>query len=101
MAEQLARIVNVAGMPKVTFQTIPLSVGAHPGFDSNFVIIELGTPMVNDVVYVEGPVGNIYLESGSELERYRRIFSRLQAMALSPGDSISLVARIADSYKGG
>jgi transcriptional regulator with XRE-family HTH domain len=101
MAEQLARIVNVAGMPKVTFQIIPLSVGAHPGFDSNFVIIELGTPMVNDVVYVEGPVGNIYLESGSELERYRRIFSRLQAMALSPRDSISLVARIADSYKGG
>lgn len=101
MAEQLARIIEVASMRKVTFQIIPLSVGAHPGFDSNFVILELGKQMVNDVVYVEGPVGNIYLEGGADLERYKRIFSRLQTMALSAEDSLAMAARIAASHEEG
>jgi transcriptional regulator with XRE-family HTH domain len=99
MAAQLARIIKVAGMPNVTFQIIPLSVGAHPGFDSNFVILEFGKPMVNDVVYVEGPVGNIYLESSADLERYRRMFSRLQTMAKSPEGSLALAAEIAAAYE--
>jgi transcriptional regulator with XRE-family HTH domain len=99
MAAQLARIIEVAGMPKVAFQIIPLSVGAHPGLDSNFVILEFGRPMVNDVIYVEGPVGNIYLESGNDLERYKGIFSRLQTMAKSPEGSIALAAKIAATYE--
>jgi transcriptional regulator with XRE-family HTH domain len=99
MAVQLARIIEVASMPKVTFQIIPLSVGAHPGLDSNFVILELGKPMVNGVVYVEGPVGNIYLESGTDLQRYKGMFSRLQTMASSPEGSIALAAKIAATYK--
>jgi hypothetical protein len=99
MAAQLARIIEVASMPKVTFQIIPVSVGAHPALDSNFVILELGKPMVNDVVYVEGPVGNIYMESSADLERYKRMFSRLQAMARSPEGSIALAAEIAATYE--
>ena len=99
MAAQLARIIEVAGLPMVNFQIIPLGVGAHPGLDSNFVILELETPMVNDVVYVEGPVGNIYFESSADLERYQRIFSRLQTMALSPEDSVALAGRISASHE--
>jgi transcriptional regulator with XRE-family HTH domain len=101
MAAQLARIIEVASMPKVTFQIIPLSAGAHPGLDSNFAILEFGKPTVNDVVYVEGPVGNIYLESSADLERYKRIFSRLQTMARSPEGSIALAAEIAATYEDG
>lgn len=99
MAAQVARIIEVAKLPTVTFQIIPLSVGAHPGFDSNFVILELGKPMVNDVVYVEGPVGNIYLEGSADLARYERIFSRLRTMALSPEDSAALAERIAAAHE--
>lgn len=101
MRAQLARIVEVASLPKVTFQIIPLSVGAHPALDSVFVILEFDKPMVNDVVYVEGVVGNIYLESAAELERYRQMFSRLHSIALSPEDSIALAMRIAKTHKGG
>lgn len=99
MREQLARIVEVAGLPKVTFQVIPLTVGAHPALDSVFVIVQFDESMVNDVVYVEGVVGNIYLESAADLERYKRIFSRLQSIALSPVDSIALVTRISETYR--
>ena len=99
MREQLARVLEVIRLPNVTFQVIPLAVGAHPGIMSNFVILDFDKPMVNDVVYVEGAVGNIYLESASELERYRRIFSRLEHIALDPEGSKAMVTRIAQTYE--
>ena len=98
MRAQMERIVEVASLPKVTFQLIPVELGAHAAMDSTFVILEFDEPMVNDVVYVEGLVGNIYLESAADLERYKRVFSRLRSIALSPEDSIALVTRIAAAY---
>lgn len=94
MRAQLERIITVARLPKVTFQLIPLDAGAHQAMDSTFVILEFEEPMVNDVVYVEGVVRNIYLESANDLERYKQMFSRLHSIALNPGDSIALVRRI-------
>lgn len=99
MRGQLARIMEAARLPKVTFQLVPLDVGAHPGLMSNFVILEFDKPEVNNVVYVEGAVGNIYLESAADLERYRRILSRLQAIALDPEGSAAKIARIAEAYE--
>jgi hypothetical protein len=99
MRAQLARIIEAASLPKVTFQVIPFEVGAHPGLDSNFVILEIAGPGVNDVVYVEGAAGNIYLETPADLERYRRIFSRLQSIALDPEGSVAMVTRFAAAYE--
>lgn len=99
MREQLARIIEVISLPNVTFQIIPLAVGAHPGLQSNFVILEFDKQMVNDVVYVEGAVGNIYLENAADLERYKRIFSRLQPIALDSEGSAAMAARIAQAYE--
>jgi transcriptional regulator with XRE-family HTH domain len=99
MRDQIARIIEVADLPRVKFQLIPLKVGAHPALDSTFVILEFNKPSVNDVVYVEGAVGNIYLESAADLERYRKMFSRLEAIALSPEESIALARRLALPYR--
>jgi transcriptional regulator with XRE-family HTH domain len=99
MRAQLAGIIEVARLPKVIFQVIPLSVGAHPGLQSNFVILEFSKAEVNDVVYVEGAVGNIYLESAADLARYRRMLSRLQSIALSQEDSIAMIAIITKTYE--
>ena len=99
MRAQLKRIIEAASLPKVTFQLIPLDTGAHPGLDSTFVILDFETRLVNDVVYVEGQVGNIYLEDVADLERYRSVFSRLRSIALNPEDSIAAVKRIALTYR--
>jgi transcriptional regulator with XRE-family HTH domain len=98
MRNQLERIIEFAAHPRVTFQLIPLNVGAHPGLDGNFVILEFEGSMVNDVVYVEGPLGNLYLETAADLDRYRRLFDRLSSLALSQEDSVDLTARIAATY---
>jgi hypothetical protein len=100
MRAQLARVIAVADLPKVVFQVIPFAVGAHTGLDSNFAILEIAEPTVNDVVYVEWAVGNIYLETATDLVRYRRIFSRLQSIALDPEGSVAMVSRIAVAYEG-
>lgn len=101
MQAQITRIIEVANLPSVTFQLIPLHVGAHAALDSTFVILDFDTHSVNDVVYVEGAVGNIYLESAADLQRYRKLFSRLEAIALSPQDSIALAATIRSTYEDG
>lgn len=101
MRTQLARINEVARLPKVTVQVVPLEIGAHPGLGSNFAVLDFSKPEVNDVVYVEGAVGNIYLESAADLERYRSIFSRMQSIALDPESSVALVTRIMAAQKDG
>ena len=100
MRAQLARLIEVAKLPSVTFRIISLQVGAHPALDSTFVILDFDSPSVNDVVYVEGAVGNIYLENAADLERYRKMWSRLEAIALRPEESVSLVSNIASTYEG-
>jgi transcriptional regulator with XRE-family HTH domain len=93
MSAQLGRLIEATNRPKVTIQVIPFTLGAHPGVESNFNILEMPSPTPG-VVFVEGLVGSIYLERSEELTRYRQIFERLQAIALSPKDTIALIAEI-------
>jgi transcriptional regulator with XRE-family HTH domain len=93
MNAQLGRLIESANRPNVTIQVIPFTLGAHPGVESNFNILEIRSPTPG-VVFVEGLVGSIYLERSEELTRYRQIFERLQAIALSPKDTIALIAEI-------
>jgi transcriptional regulator with XRE-family HTH domain len=97
MAAQLQRLAEAAEQPNVTVQVIPFEFGAHPAMESNFSILNFDQTLVSDVVYVEGLVGNIYLERPADVERYRRVFSRLRRMALSPSDSEVLITRLSAS----
>jgi hypothetical protein len=93
MDAQLERLIEAACLPNVTLQVIPFGVGAHPGLESNFNILELPAPALG-VVFVEGLVGSIYLERPDDLKRYREVFERLQNIALSPKDTIDAIAHI-------
>ena len=92
MNAQLGKLIEASRLPNVTIQVIPFAVGAHPGVESNFNILTL--PATSGVVFVEGLVGSIYLERPEDLERYDRVFEYLQRVALSPQDSIDLIAQI-------
>ena len=85
MREQLASLIERSRSPNVTVQVLPLEAGAHPGMDSAFTLLYLEE--VNDVVYVEGLIGNFFLQNSGDLLRYRRAFDQLRAIALSPRDS--------------
>ncbi len=97
MAVQLDRLIESTRIYKVTIQVIPYSAGAHPAMDSTFTIMEFADP-VPSVVYVEGLVGWIYIERPQDVARYEHVFDRLCDSALSPQDSIELIAKVSANY---
>jgi len=98
MRAQLQRISQSAQLTNVTMQVIPFETGAHPAMESVFSILNFDQPLVSDTIYVEGLVGNIYLDRPPDVERYRIIFAHLRSMALSPEESLPLISIIAASY---
>jgi transcriptional regulator with XRE-family HTH domain len=98
MRAQLEHLIDVADMPNVVIQVVPFSIGAHPGVESNFIILELplltDDAVAADVVFVEGLSGKSYLDRPKDLDRYRQVFRRLQQLALNPEESLEMIAAI-------
>jgi len=100
MLRQLNYILEVAARPNIIIQVLSYSAGAHPGLDSPFSI--LGFPddsPLSDVVYVEGLVGNLYLERKADVERYKHAFNDLIIRALDSKHSTDLIAKIAQEWR--
>jgi transcriptional regulator with XRE-family HTH domain len=98
MSVQLDRLIEATSLPNVTIQIIPYEAGAHPAMDSTFSMLDFAGS-VPSVVYVEGLVGWIYVDNPQDLARYQQVFERLCAMALTPQESIELVARVGAQHK--
>jgi len=98
MRAQLGHVIKVSAQANVTVQILPFDVGAHPALDSTFILLEFADP-VPAVVYVEGLVGQVYLERPQDVDRYKQVFGRLRALSLSPEESIDLMAKMSKSYK--
>jgi hypothetical protein len=98
MGEQLERLIQSEQLSNVTIQVIPYSTGAHPAMDSLFEILDFGDTAPS-VVYVEGLMGYIYVDRPQDISRYMQVFDRLRAMALTPQESISLIAKVRAQYE--
>jgi hypothetical protein len=94
MRAQVQALIEQAELPNVEIRLLPFEAGAHPALESNFTIFEFAED-VSDVVYVEGLLGEHYLESQTDLTRYRRVFDRLRALALSTDESAAKLRTIA------
>jgi transcriptional regulator with XRE-family HTH domain len=95
MAAQLRAIVELSALAHVTVQLIPFETGSHPGISSTFILLHFEED-VPDLVYVEGLLGDHFLENPTDVDRYRRVFDHLRAIALSPKDSITKITALAD-----
>ncbi len=100
MAAQLAYVCSACELPNVSVRVLPFAAGAHPALDSTFILLELSPP-VPAVVYVEGLVGQVYLERAHDVERYQQVFARLRELSLSPQDSLELLATTRSAYEAG
>jgi transcriptional regulator with XRE-family HTH domain len=98
MQAQLDWVITACGQANITVQVLPYRVGAHPALDSTFIVLELPAPVAG-VVYVEGLVGQIYLERPQDIQKYKQVFERLIEMSLSPDDSIELMAKTRMKYR--
>jgi transcriptional regulator with XRE-family HTH domain len=100
MAAQLGHIIDVCDLPNVSVQVISYSAGVHPALDSKFILLEFAPPAPG-VVYVEGLVGQMYLEKPQDVARYTQIFERLMMLALSPQETVDLLARRSKVFRAG
>ena len=98
MQAQLEWVITACGQANITVQVLPYRAGAHPALDSTFIVLELPAPVAG-VVYVEGLVGQIYLERPQDIQKYKQVFERLIEMSLSPDDSIELMAKTRMKYR--
>jgi transcriptional regulator with XRE-family HTH domain len=101
MRAQMQRLAEVAEtMPHITLQVLPFSAGAHASVDGAFTIAELTAPDP-EVVSIEYRLGGLHLEQEDEVRRYTRIFDRLRATAMSPDESVELIAKLARGPRNG
>jgi hypothetical protein len=81
-------------LPRITLQVLPFSAGPHAGLDGDFTIYSFSDPADPDLVFIENSGGDLYLEDTDRTERYRQIFSHLQAAALNPVESVRALTDI-------
>lgn len=93
MAEQLKRIITLAGSEKITVQVLPFAAGAHPGMVSPFTMLafpEDATP----AVYLENERGALYLERPGDVQRYTWMHEHLAQQSLSREQTAEMAATL-------
>ena len=98
MRSQLDHLIELADFPKITLQLLPFKAGAHAGLDGQFMVIrfpEIGDP---DVVYLEHPTADLYLEEPENIHRFTLLFDHLKASALNPTDSVASISEMAKDF---
>ncbi|MBA9004059.1 helix-turn-helix domain-containing protein [Thermomonospora cellulosilytica] len=98
MREQLRHLAGLAERPKITVRILPFTAGAHAGLDGRFTILSFPDPADPDIAYVEGTMGDVYLESSVETGQHGSRFDRIIDAALSPEESAHLLAEAAKEY---
>jgi transcriptional regulator with XRE-family HTH domain len=98
MRNQLKEMVELAAIPNMTLLVVPFSLGAHPGLDNTFALLEFQSDQP-PVVYVESMAGGLYLESESDVDRYKEALMHLRAGAFDPESSVSLIEKVRETFE--
>jgi transcriptional regulator with XRE-family HTH domain len=96
MRAQLGHLIEMAELPSVTIQVLPLKV--HSALDGGFILLSFLDRDEADLLYVEYATGALHIEEDSEVRACRLKFDRLGVEALSPDDSVSLIKRISQEW---
>lgn len=97
MNDQLRSLAEAVRRPRVTIQVLPYDVGEHAGLDGRFTILSYPDPADPDIAYVEGTMGDVYLESVEAIAQHKARFDKITALALPPEESARLLLDAARS----
>ena len=98
MRAQLEHLVELSRLPHVTVQVIPFSMGAHPGLNGQYAILEFADASDSTVVYLEGLTSDLYLEKADDVQTYSVMYEHLRAQALNPDQTRTLIEDVAKEY---
>ncbi|WP_307571037.1 helix-turn-helix transcriptional regulator [Streptomyces sp. DSM 41269] len=98
MLDQLEHLVEQSHLPHVTVQVLPFDMGAHPGINGQYAILEFPDAADSSVVYIEGVTSDLYLEKANDVQRYSVMYEHLRAQALNVEQTREFISKIAKSY---
>jgi transcriptional regulator with XRE-family HTH domain len=101
MVEQLERLNEVSQLPHVTVQVMPFSMGAHPGVNGQYAILEFPDASDSSVVYLEGVTSDLYLEKSHDVQSYSVMYEHLRAEALNPDQTREFIENVTKEYARG
>ncbi|MGW9024141.1 helix-turn-helix domain-containing protein [Streptomyces sp. NPDC055722] len=98
MREQLEHLAEMSQLPHVTVQVLPFGMGAHPGLNGQYAILEFADAADSSVVYLEGVTSDLYLEKAHDVQKYAVMYEHLRAQALNVEQSRQFIADRAKEY---
>ncbi|GAA3979978.1 helix-turn-helix domain-containing protein [Streptomyces sp. NBC_01352] len=98
MREQLEHLAEMSQRPHITVQVLPFEVGAHPGINGQYSILEFADAADSSVVYIEGVTSDLYLEKAHDVQKYTVMYEHLRAQALNVDQSTRLIEDVAKEY---
>ncbi|MET8559299.1 helix-turn-helix transcriptional regulator [Streptomyces flaveolus] len=98
MREQLEHLIEMSQLPHVTVQVLPFDVGAHPGLNGQYAILEFADAADSSVVYLEGVTSDLYLEKAQDVQKYAVMYEHLRAQSLNVEASRKFIADVAKQY---
>jgi transcriptional regulator with XRE-family HTH domain len=95
MHQQLTALTETATWPTVILQVLPFTAGANAGMDGHFVILAYPDAEDPPVAYVEGLMGDVYVEAAEEVDRFSLAWTHLVSQALDPAESAAMIRMLA------
>ncbi|MGH4025797.1 MAG: helix-turn-helix domain-containing protein [Pseudonocardiaceae bacterium] len=95
MRAQVEHLIEVATLPNITLQVIPLYSGGHAAAGGPFTILRFSEPDLPDIVYLEQLTSALYLDKTQDVDHYLVVMDRLCVQAKSPDTTIDFLASLA------
>ena len=83
MSDQLHQLIRLSVRPNLTVRLIPTRIGAHPGINGSFRLMEFDR--IKPVAYVETENASLFQEEREEIESYQRVLAKLDAKGAGRG----------------
>jgi transcriptional regulator with XRE-family HTH domain len=97
MREQLKHLLDLGQRDNITIRVLAFDATVYNALAGPFTLFDLGDSF-NQVAYVENLAGCLYLESPA-VDRYLRAYDDIEAAALSPSESATMIRRAIEGWK--
>lgn len=94
MRAQLEHLLEMAELPNVTIQVMPLGVGPHAAAGGSFTILRFPEPDVPDLVYLEQLDSALYLDDPGDVTGYQAVMDQLCVQAETGAASKAVIREL-------
>ncbi|MFD9864015.1 helix-turn-helix domain-containing protein [Streptomyces alboflavus] len=96
--QQLQHLLDMSDRNHITLRVITFDAGAFPGSGQSIYFVHGPVPQL-DTVYLDQSHGIAFLDAEAQLHKYRTLFERLEAVALTPARTRDLIHTVMQDLK--